>query len=495
MKTTSQNRKQIIWTIFAIGFALLLLLVSGSTAKAQWTNGNGNDVYKTNTAGNVGIGTTAPVAPLNIVQNSSTATQILLSNTSLGYSQIRSQYGTTDSTFSAGIKFLVDRTSDHFGSAIGFLTEKDQASQDYDYAMYIKNRNVGIGTTSPSQKLSVAVSSDYQGVEVLGTQSPAFMFSSSSSNSSARNWLVSTNANNYGDFTISKSASQGGSAAPNVGSAAFTILNSGNVGIGTTSPGANLAVSAGSPAIDLIETVQAPDSRIFQIAAGSQHLMIRASNDAHNSFIGVLGLARNGGLEIGSGYAASYTPPANGAIIQGNVGIGTPTPGYKLDINGDTHVTGNLNLTGTGNITLAGTINAKYQDVAEWVPSSEKLSAGTVVVLDSTKSNQVTSSSVSYDTRVAGVVSEQPGVALGEKSDSKVLVATTGRVRVKVDASKGAIHIGDLLVTSDVPGVAMKSEPVNLGGVQLHRPGTLIGKALEPLEKGKGEILVLLSLQ
>jgi hypothetical protein len=68
-------------------------------------------------------------------------------------------------------------------------------------------------------------------------------------------------------------------------------------------------------------------------------------------------------------------------------------------------------------------------------------------------------------------------------------------VRVKVDASKGPIHVGDLLVTSDIPGIAMKSEPVNLGGVQLHRPGTLIGKALEPLEKGKGSILVLLSLQ
>ena len=93
------------------------------------------------------------------------------------------------------------------------------------------------------------------------------------------------------------------------------------------------------------------------------------------------------------------------------------------------------------------------------------------------------------------VITNQPGIALGEKSDTKVLVATTGRVRVKVDASRGAIHIGDLLVTSDIPGVAMKSEPVNLGGVQLHRPGTLIGKALEPLEKGSGEILVLLSLQ
>ena len=43
--------------------------------------------------------------------------------------------------------------------------------------------------------------------------------------------------------------------------------------------------------------------------------------------------------------------------------------------------------------------------------------------------------------------------------------------------------------------VAMRSEPVNLGGVQIHRPGTLIGKALEPLEKGSGTILVLLSLQ
>jgi len=114
---------------------------------------------------------------------------------------------------------------------------------------------------------------------------------------------------------------------------------------------------------------------------------------------------------------------------------------------------------------------------------------------DSTKSNQVTSSTMSYDTRVAGVISEQPGIALGEKGDGKVLVATTGRVRVKVDATRSPIHIGDLLVTSDISGVAMRSEPVELGGRKMHMPGTLIGKALEPLEKGKGEVLVLLSLQ
>jgi len=118
-----------------------------------------------------------------------------------------------------------------------------------------------------------------------------------------------------------------------------------------------------------------------------------------------------------------------------------------------------------------------------------------VVIVDPTEPNRVLAAAKAYDTRVAGVISEQPGIALGERGANKVLVATTGRVRVKVDANRGPIQLGDLLVTSDVPGMAMKSEPVNIGGIQLHRPGTLIGKALEPLAKGQGTILVLLSLQ
>jgi hypothetical protein len=118
------------------------------------------------------------------------------------------------------------------------------------------------------------------------------------------------------------------------------------------------------------------------------------------------------------------------------------------------------------------------------------------VVLDSSKNNSVIASSKSYDTRIAGVVSDRPGLLLGEGGAGKSIVATTGRVKVKVDTTHGAIAVGDLLVTSDIAGYAMKSEPLKLGGVEIHRPGTLIGKALEPLAKGKkGEILVLLSLQ
>ena len=93
------------------------------------------------------------------------------------------------------------------------------------------------------------------------------------------------------------------------------------------------------------------------------------------------------------------------------------------------------------------------------------------------------------------MVSDSPGVILGEGGDGRLKVATTGRVRVKVDATRAPIKVGDLLVTSDTEGVAMKSEPITVGGRKIHSPGTIIGKALEPLDKGMGEILVLLSLQ
>ena len=168
---------------------------------------------------------------------------------------------------------------------------------------------------------------------------------------------------------------------------------------------------------------------------------------------------------------------------QGNVGIGTSVPTQRLDV--------------LGNINVSGNINAKYQDVAEWVDVGEplELEPGTVVVVDSKHPNQVVRTKHAYDTRVAGAVSRQPGVVLGEAGSGKALVAQSGRVRIKADARYGAIRIGDLLVTSPTAGYAMRSRALKAGGKSMHRPGTLLGKALEPLASGQGEILVLLTLQ
>lgn len=176
------------------------------------------------------------------------------------------------------------------------------------------------------------------------------------------------------------------------------------------------------------------------------------------------------------------------STFRGAVGIGTttPDPAYQLHVVGNAYFHGDV----TGK-----NIKAHYQDLAEWVPSSSKLAPATVVVLDKTQPNHVSPSLRSYDTSVAGVVSAQPGISLGEEGPSKSLIATTGRVLVRVDASRQPIAIGDLLVTSDKPGVAMKSIPVELQGIAMHRPGTVVGKALESLDSGEGQILVLLSLQ
>jgi hypothetical protein len=152
-------------------------------------------------------------------------------------------------------------------------------------------------------------------------------------------------------------------------------------------------------------------------------------------------------------------------------------------------------ITTVGTVTAARVINATYQDIAEWVPASEAMEPGTVVVVDPHADNGVTTSTRAYDTAVAGVVSAQPGVLLGSGGPSKEQIATTGRVKVRVDASRAPIFPGDILVTSDKPGLAMKSKPIEINGQQIHRPGTIVGKALQPLASGQGEILVLLSLQ
>ncbi len=68
-------------------------------------------------------------------------------------------------------------------------------------------------------------------------------------------------------------------------------------------------------------------------------------------------------------------------------------------------------------------------------------------------------------------------------------------VKVKVDASHAPIKRGDLLTTSPTKGHAMKALPVEFGGVEIQRPGTMIGKALEPLDSGTGLIEVFVTLQ
>ena len=348
--------------------------------------------------------------------------------------------------------------------------------------------NVGIGTTAPAYRLSVVID---DGVNTGVTQilaldhttsgtptagmGTAFTFRAKRSNGDmapmgyiAGVWEDPTNGTEDGALVFAPVLNSNGH-----GTERMRINSIGNVGIGTTNPASllHLRVSSG----DVVQ-------RFSNAGGGSGDLDIRYKYESSQHRLGLAD--SNGVWMFYTQYAVSNTNSIG--FFPGKVGIGTASPAKPLDVVGDINASGTI----TG-----GNVVAKYQDLAEWVESSQPLAAGTVVILDPSKSNQVVASAQAYDSRVAGVISAKPGITLGEAGEGRVLVASTGRVKVKVDAANGPINIGDLLVTSDKEGIAMKSVPVEIGGVRIHRPGTLIGKALEPLAHGTGEILVLLSLQ
>ena len=363
--------------------------------------------------------------------------------------------------------------------------------------------NVGIGTTTPTSLFEVQGASqwiakfkktDNSNGGIIIDSNPGYNAGIALGVNGTNKWYILNNPSNTDGFQLWEST---GSFAR------FAVTQAGNVGIGITSPGYKLDVQGGS-----INTSQnlcingdcksAWSQVASQWANGSGNINYTSGSVGIGISSPLYTLDVNGGLNGFRAKAASAsgndtiaTFENNSAIkmivrANGNVGIGTTAPAKPLDVVGDINASGTI----TG-----GNIQAKYQDVAEWVESSQELTAGTVVILDPTKSNNVIASTEAYDSRVAGVISLRPGLTLGEKGEGRVLVATTGRVRVKVDATNGPIQIGDLLVTSDKTGFAMKSVPVEFAGRRMHLPGTLVGKALEPLAQGTGEILVLLSLQ
>jgi hypothetical protein len=188
-------------------------------------------------------------------------------------------------------------------------------------------------------------------------------------------------------------------------------------------------------------------------------------------------------------------------MASGNVGIGTTSPGALLEVNGNTIIDDNLSaatITSSGAMSCCSiTINGGC-DVAEPFevssPSGE-IPEGSVVVIDEKKPGHLKVSSQAYDTRVAGVLSGANGISPGIQMQQQGLieggknVALTGRVYVLGDASYGEIKPGDLLTTSATPGHAMKVSD------HAKASGAILGKAMGGLKRGRGMVLVLVTLQ
>lgn len=75
-----------------------------------------------------------------------------------------------------------------------------------------------------------------------------------------------------------------------------------------------------------------------------------------------------------------------------------------------------------------------------------------------------------------------------------LLLVVHGPARVKANVVGGAVQPGDLLSTSDIAGAATKAETIKLNGVLTSVPGTILGKALEPLTASQDFIYIFVTL-
>jgi hypothetical protein len=170
----------------------------------------------------------------------------------------------------------------------------------------------------------------------------------------------------------------------------------------------------------------------------------------------------------------------------GNVGVANTAPLSNLSVTGTTWTSGNINTGGwiipTSNVSqnLGSTTawwnviygvsqQARYADLAENYTADQDYAPGTVVVFGGEK--EVTTTTVTHDTRVAGVISTNPGYLMNAASEG-LPVAFTGRVPCQV---RGPVNKGTVLVTSNTPGVA---EAINFS---MFRPGCVLGKSLEDI--------------
>jgi hypothetical protein len=206
-------------------------------------------------------------------------------------------------------------------------------------------------------------------------------------------------------------------------------------------------------------------------------------------FVVAGGGARINGVSIGTDVAGINYPfeYETVGVAQTNFNLRLQSPNAIIFHTGGASPGEKVMITADGDIRLLGADCAEFFETED----PEAVEPGTVLVIGDNGS--LRACDVEYDKRVAGIVSgagsKRPAIVLDqETAEVGVPVALTGKVHCKADAGSSPIDVGDLLTTSDTSGHAMKADDP---GRYL---GSVLGKALAPLQEGRGLIPVLVAL-
>jgi trimeric autotransporter adhesin len=170
-----------------------------------------------------------------------------------------------------------------------------------------------------------------------------------------------------------------------------------------------------------------------------------------------------------SGQLDIQTTASNGNIVLSPNGTGNINTG--ANIMPTANATANIGSAALSyNTIFAKATSAQYADLAEMYCADLEYTPGTV--LEFGGNEEVTATTQSHSTRVAGIVSTNPSYLMNStlKCVNAVQVALVGRVPCHVI---GTIAKGDRLVASSTSGVAIRLDMTQ------YQPGCIIGKALE----------------
>jgi hypothetical protein len=290
---TVRTQNNLSYADFGIqsGYARILLggniLYAGSNAVTYFYNG-GNTVMTMNYLGNVGIGTTSPTNKLDIRQSTSGGSDVL------GTGAITIGSDNPYWTFRGTATSLQDLAFDRSYAGTWYESMRIQRSTG----------NVGIGTTSPAVKLAVYDSSTPK-IHLQNTSSGTLISDGFQLALSGTNGYLWNYEN--GSMLFATNATE-----------RMRIDSTGNVGIGTTTPLAKFDVALNEANANTAHYVQ-----LSNIAGGYVDWAFSKtfSNDMSIT---------------NRGTANSDTPVMTFKYVPngGNVGIGTTSPSYKLDVNG-----------------------------------------------------------------------------------------------------------------------------------------------------------------
>ena len=186
---------------------------AGAGLSTQTFFTNGAERMRINSSGNVGIGTTSPSAKLEVAGDIRGTESLIVKDTG-GTKSLSLLRELNYATINNGAETLNYNALNHI-----FLTGLNEK-------MRINSTgNVGIGTTSPGEKLSVSGNSNITGKLAIGSTSSHASYDFYNQNTSYFNGAV----------TLDSTFTQTGG-----GNSSF----SGNIGIGTTSPAVSLDISA-----------------------------------------------------------------------------------------------------------------------------------------------------------------------------------------------------------------------------------------------------------